>query len=103
MSIPDVDLIAALSFEIGLDSLVLVDIRSCFPKNLHVSIPILKIIDDNTLKYNVQDAVETSPAELSPQRVDYIVRRKAYRAISKKNCPLRPKVPNTHFRNYTTA
>lgn len=49
MSKTDVDLIAALSFEIGLDSLVLVDIRSCFPKNLHVSITILKIIDDNTL------------------------------------------------------
>lgn len=86
MSIPDVDLTATLSFEIGLDSLVSVDMRSCFPKNLHLSIPILKIIVDNTLAYNVQYAEETGLAELSPQMVDYIVRRRACRRISKKTC-----------------
>lgn len=70
MSIPDVDLIAAPSFEIGLDSLVSVNTCSWFLKNLHVSITILKIIDDNTIAHNVQYAVENVPVQLSPKMVD---------------------------------
>jgi nucleoside-diphosphate-sugar epimerase len=63
----DTDLMAARSVEIGLDSLVSVDIRSWFLKNLQVSIPVLKILGDDTMANIVQYAVENVPAELLPQ------------------------------------
>ena len=70
MTMSDADLMAARSVEIGLDSLVSVDIRSWFLKNLQVSIPVLKIMGDNTMANIVQYAVENVPAELLPQMSD---------------------------------
>ena len=70
MTMSDVDLMAARSIEIGLDSLVSVDIRSWFLKNLQVSIPVLKIMGDNTMANIVQYAVENVPAELLPQMAE---------------------------------
>lgn len=58
---------AMRSSEIGLDSLVSVDIRSWFLKKLQVSIPVLKIMGNDTMANLVQHAVETIPAELVPQ------------------------------------
>jgi nucleoside-diphosphate-sugar epimerase len=54
------------SRQIGLDSLVSVDIRSWFLKQLHVNIPVLKIMGDNTMASLVQYAIENLPPELAP-------------------------------------
>ena len=70
MTMSDADLMTARSVEIGLDSLVSVDIRSWFLKNLQVSIPVLKIMGDNTMANIVQYAVENVPAELLPKMTD---------------------------------
>lgn len=66
MTMSNNDLMAARSFDIGLDSLVSVDIRTWFLKNLQVSIPVLKIMGDDTMTSIVQYAVENVPAELLP-------------------------------------
>ncbi|KAJ5113444.1 hypothetical protein N7456_001978 [Penicillium angulare] len=66
MTMSNDDLMAARSFDIGLDSLVSVDIRTWFLKNLQVSIPVLKIMGDDTMASIVQYAVENVPAELLP-------------------------------------
>ncbi|OQD61269.1 hypothetical protein PENPOL_c017G01328 [Penicillium polonicum] len=49
MTTPDEDLMALRSRDIGLDSLVSVDIRSWFLKNFEVSIPVLKIMGNDTM------------------------------------------------------
>lgn len=67
MTMSDDDLMASRGQEIGLDSLVSVDIRSWFLKNLQVSIPVLKIMGNDTMAAIVQHAVEILPAELVPQ------------------------------------
>ncbi|KAH6658993.1 putative polyketide synthase [Truncatella angustata] len=66
MTTSDEDLMASRSNEIGLDSLVSVDIRSWFLDKLQVSIPVLKIMGNDTMESLVQHAVETLPAELIP-------------------------------------
>ncbi|KAH8651343.1 putative polyketide synthase [Xylariales sp. PMI_506] len=68
MSSSDDELMASRSSEIGLDSLVSVDIRSWFLKNLQVNIPVLKIMGNDTMANMVQLAVESIPAELVPQQ-----------------------------------
>ncbi|KAH8820161.1 putative polyketide synthase [Xylogone sp. PMI_703] len=67
MTMSDEDLMAARSNEIGLDSLVSVDIRTWFHTNLQVSVPVLKIISNEPIAYLVQHAVETIPPELVPE------------------------------------
>jgi nucleoside-diphosphate-sugar epimerase len=52
------------SHEIGLDSLVSVDIRSWFLKAAGVSIPVLHIMSNNTMASLVRLAVESLPAEI---------------------------------------
>ena len=67
MSMSDIELMDSRSNDIGLDSLVSVDIRSWFLKNLQVNIPILKIIGYETMTNLVQFSVENIPAELLPK------------------------------------
>ncbi|RYP50278.1 hypothetical protein DL768_004172 [Monosporascus sp. mg162] len=67
MTMSDDDFMASRSSEIGLDSLVSVDIRSWFLDKLQVSIPVLKIMGNETMANLVQYAVETIPAELVPR------------------------------------
>jgi nucleoside-diphosphate-sugar epimerase len=66
MTMSDTDLLAARSVEIGLDSLVSVDIRSWFLKKVQVSVPVLKIMGDDTMANIVQYAVDNLPSELTP-------------------------------------
>lgn len=55
----DTELMEMRSNEIGLDSLVSVDIRSWFLKTLKVSIPVLRIMSNDTMASLVQLAVES--------------------------------------------
>ncbi|KAI5865338.1 putative polyketide synthase [Durotheca rogersii] len=66
MQTSDDELMASRSSEIGLDSLVSVDIRSWFLKNLQVNIPVLKIMGNDTMANMVQLAVDSIPADLLP-------------------------------------
>ena len=52
--------------ELGLDSLISIDIRSWFLKNFKVSIQVLKIMGNDTIASLVQSAVEAIPAEMVP-------------------------------------
>ncbi|TVY94480.1 Polyketide synthase-nonribosomal peptide synthetase [Lachnellula willkommii] len=63
----DEDLIASRSSDLGLDSLVAVDISTWFLKQLQVKVPVLKILGNNTMASLVQYAVENVPAELVPR------------------------------------
>ena len=54
------------SSELGVDSLVSVDIRSWFLKHLHVNLPVLKIMGNNTMASLVQHAFESLSSELAP-------------------------------------
>jgi thioester reductase-like protein len=54
------------SSDIGLDSLVSVNVRSWFLKHLQVGIPVLKIMGNDTMGNLVRLAMETMPAELIP-------------------------------------
>ncbi|KAI1456609.1 polyketide synthase [Annulohypoxylon moriforme] len=53
--------------ELGLDSLISVDIRSWFSKNFQVSVPVLKIMSNETMADLVQSSLGSVPAELTPQ------------------------------------
>lgn len=66
MTMTDEDIMLMRPHEIGLDSLVSVDIRSWFLKNFQVSIPVLKIMGNDTMAQLVQYAMENVPAELVP-------------------------------------
>lgn len=66
MSTPDDELMAKRSNDIGLDSLISVDIRNWFLKQFSVSIPVLKILSNDTMANLVQIAVENMPQELTP-------------------------------------
>ncbi|KAI0553028.1 NAD(P)-binding protein [Xylaria curta] len=52
--------------EIGLDSLISVDIRSWFLKHLQVNVPVLKIMSNNTMASLIQFAIESLSPELLP-------------------------------------
>ncbi|KAI0449065.1 putative polyketide synthase [Xylaria acuta] len=67
MSTPDEDLMAMRSSEIGLDSLISVDVRAWFLRHYHVSIPVLKIMGNDTMANVAKHAVESIPPELVPQ------------------------------------
>ncbi|OCL13419.1 putative polyketide synthase [Glonium stellatum] len=67
MIMADDDLMSMRSDEIGLDSLISVDIRSWFLKNFQVSIPVLKVMGKDTMANLAQLAAESIPAELVPQ------------------------------------
>ncbi|KAK3309308.1 polyketide synthase [Chaetomium strumarium] len=68
ISTGDDDMMNMRSIDLGLDSLISVDIRSWFLKNLQVSIPVLKIMaNDAQMSELVEAAVEGIPAELIPE------------------------------------
>ncbi|KAI8949604.1 putative polyketide synthase [Xylaria longipes] len=66
VSTSDQDLMASRGNEIGLDSLISVDIRSWFLKHLQVNVPVLKIMSNNTMASLVQFTIESLPPELLP-------------------------------------
>ncbi|PHH92952.1 hypothetical protein CDD83_3110 [Cordyceps sp. RAO-2017] len=67
ISTTDDDLLSMRGGELGLDSLVSVDIRTWFLKNLQVSIPVLKIMANDVQMSELVDlACEGIPAELVP-------------------------------------
>ncbi|KAH9896254.1 putative polyketide synthase [Xylariomycetidae sp. FL2044] len=66
MTTSDEDLMAMRSSEIGLDSLISVDVRSWFLKNFHVSIPVLKIMGNDTMESLAKHATENISPELVP-------------------------------------
>lgn len=53
--------------DLGVDSLVAVELRSWFLKELDVSIPVLKILGGGTMQELVEYAVESLPADLVPK------------------------------------
>ena len=67
VSTADEDLMAMRSLDLGLDSLISVDIRSWFLKNFQVSVPVLKIMaNDAVMGSLVELVVEGIPSELVP-------------------------------------
>ena len=66
MTTPDDELLTKRSNDIGLDSLISVDIRTWFLKHFSVSIPVLKILSNDTMANLVQMAIENIPADLIP-------------------------------------
>jgi hybrid polyketide synthase/nonribosomal peptide synthetase ACE1 len=54
------------STEIGMDSLIAVDLRSWFLKNISVSIPVLEILSNISIADLVEQAVQKVPAKLTP-------------------------------------
>lgn len=67
MSTPDEDLMAMRSSEIGLDSLISVDVRAWFLKHYHVSVPVLKIMGNDTMVNIAEHVAENVPPEIVPQ------------------------------------
>lgn len=66
ISMSDDDLMASRSNEIGLDSLVSVDLASWFRKKLQVGIPVLRIMSNESLEALVEYAAGQVPADLLP-------------------------------------
>lgn len=69
MTLPDEELMAKRSNELGLDSLVSVGIRDWFLKSFQVSVAVLKIIGNNTMASLAEDVAGLVPGELTPQLV----------------------------------
>ncbi|KAL5052317.1 hypothetical protein BDW71DRAFT_202434 [Aspergillus fruticulosus] len=67
MSTADEDLMALRSRDIGLDSLISVDIRSWFLKNFEVSIPVLKIMGNDTMAELAELVATQIPPALVPE------------------------------------
>lgn len=61
---------AMRSSEMGLDSLISVDVRAWFLKHYHVSIPVLKIMSNDTMADLAEHAAENVPPEIVPQLSD---------------------------------
>ncbi|KAF3018236.1 putative PKS-like protein biosynthetic cluster [Neopestalotiopsis sp. 37M] len=66
----DENLMASRGGEIGLDSLISVDIRSWFLRHLSVNVPVLKIMGNDTLGNLVGFVVDRIPSELVPGLTD---------------------------------
>ncbi|KAK4610729.1 hypothetical protein CLAFUW4_14084 [Fulvia fulva] len=64
MTSADDDLMAARSSDIGLDSLISVDIRSWILKNFEVRVPVLKIMGNDTMADIAELVVEQVPSTL---------------------------------------
>jgi acyl carrier protein len=62
----DEDIMTSRGSELGLDSLIAVDISTWFLKRLQVKVPVLKILGNITMASLVQYAVENVPVELVP-------------------------------------
>jgi len=66
MTMADDDLMAMRSGDLGIDSLVSIDVRIWFTKKLKVNMPVLKVMSNDTLANLVLFAVENVPSELLP-------------------------------------
>ncbi|KAL9079473.1 MAG: hypothetical protein Q9157_001636 [Trypethelium eluteriae] len=66
-TIADDDLMAMRSAELGIDSLVSIDLRTWFTKTLKINMPVLKVMSNDTLANLVLFAVENVPSELVPK------------------------------------
>jgi len=66
MTTADDDLMAMRSRDIGLDSLISVDIRSWFLKNFEVSVPVLKIMGNDTMAELAELVASQIPPTLLP-------------------------------------
>lgn len=66
MTTGDGELMAMRSGDVGLDSLISVDIRSWFLKNLEVSLPVLKIMGNNTMAELADLVAAQVPPSLIP-------------------------------------
>jgi len=67
MTTADDDLMALRSSDIGLDSLISVDIRSWFLKNFEVSVPVLKIMGNDTIADLAELVAGQVPPNLLPE------------------------------------
>ncbi|KAK2603556.1 hypothetical protein QQS21_004236 [Conoideocrella luteorostrata] len=67
----DAELMKMRSNEIGLDSLVSVDIRSWFLKATGVNIPVMRILSHNNMESLVQLAARSFSAEIKPQAANF--------------------------------
>ena len=56
--------------ELGIDSLIAVEMRSWFMKNLNVNIPVLKILSGITVRELLQYALQDIPQDFNPQAVE---------------------------------
>ena len=70
MTMGDDDLMAARSIDIGFDSLISVDIRSWFLKKFEVSVPVLKIMGNDTMGELAELVAGQVPANLLPEAVE---------------------------------
>lgn len=67
ISTPDDEVMEMRGANLGLDSLISVDVRSWFIKHFQVSMPVLKIMASNAqMSSLVNAAVERIPADLIP-------------------------------------
>ena len=67
MTTLDDDLMTMRGNEIGLDSLISIDIRSWILQNFSVSVPVLKIMGNDTMADHAQFTADNMPPELIPQ------------------------------------
>ncbi|KAI1445302.1 polyketide synthase [Annulohypoxylon stygium] len=65
--IPNDRILSKSGKELGLDSLISVDIRSWFSKSFQASVPVLKIMSNETMADLIQSTLESIPSELTPQ------------------------------------
>lgn len=63
----DEELMATRGHKLGLDSLISVDIRNWLMKTLMVSMPVLRIMSDDTIASLVREAVDQLPPMLTPR------------------------------------
>lgn len=54
--------------DLGIDSLIAVEVRSWFLKELEIDLPVLKILNGGTISDLISFAMEKLPAELTPKR-----------------------------------
>ncbi|KAI0469085.1 putative polyketide synthase [Xylaria cf. heliscus] len=66
VTVSDEDMMASRTGNMGLDSLVSVDIRSWFLRHLQVNVPVLKIMGNETIAGLVEFVAENLPLELVP-------------------------------------
>lgn len=66
MKMADDDIMAARSGDLGIDSLVSIDLRTWFMKNLKINMPVLKVMSNDPFENLVLFAVDNVPLDLLP-------------------------------------
>lgn len=88
MTMADDDLMGTRSSDLGLDSLISVDIRSWFLKNFEVSVPVLKIMGNDTMTDLAELVAGQVPPNLLPATSDG--EASSNEAASPKKAPSKP-------------